>query len=85
VSTPFLIVSSAAVTTAPARDAWSLALDLRPTSPDDRRIEVALSNYLNAWSSRLQIFADFYRGGGGFNVMALMKKAETEKNFNCWE
>lgn len=46
-----------------ARDVHSLALDLRPTALDDLGLEVALSNHLDAWSSRWKISADFYSRG----------------------
>lgn len=46
-----------------ARDVHSLALELRPTALDDLGLEVALSNHLDAWSSRWQISADFHSRG----------------------
>jgi two-component system sensor histidine kinase UhpB len=46
-----------------AKDVHSLALDLRPTALDDLGLEVALSNYLEGWSSRWQISADFHSHG----------------------
>ena len=46
-----------------ARDVHSLALDLRPTALDDLGLEVALSNYVEAWSSRWQVSSDFHSNG----------------------
>lgn len=46
-----------------ARDVHSLALDLRPTALDDLGLEVALSNYVEAWSSSWQISTDFHSNG----------------------
>jgi signal transduction histidine kinase len=46
-----------------ARDVHTLALDLRPTALDDLGLEVALSNYLEGWSTRWQIAADFHCHG----------------------
>lgn len=46
-----------------ARDVHSLALELRPTALDDLGLEVALSNHLEAWSTRWKISADFHSRG----------------------
>ena len=46
-----------------AVDVHSLALDLRPTALDDLGLEVALSNYLDRWSTRWRISADFHCHG----------------------
>lgn len=46
-----------------ARDVHSLALELRPTALDDLGLEVALSNHLDAWSSRWKIPVDFHSHG----------------------
>lgn len=40
-----------------------LALDLRPTALDDLGLEAALSNYIEEWSMRWQISADFHSFG----------------------
>lgn len=58
-----------------ARDVHYLALDLRPTSLDDLGLEVALSNYLEAWSSRWQIRSDFH--SSGFTDQRLLSHLET--------
>jgi PAS domain S-box-containing protein len=47
-----------------ARDAQALARDLRPSALDDFGLQVALSNYLDEWSNRYGIAADFH--GNGF-------------------
>lgn len=46
-----------------AKEVHSLALDLRPTALDDLGLEVALSNYLEGWSRRWEIAADFHSNG----------------------
>lgn len=46
-----------------ARDVHSLALELRPTALDDLGLEVALSTYLDAWSSRWKIPVDSHSHG----------------------
>ncbi len=46
-----------------ARDVHSLALELRPTALDDLGLEVALSNHVEAWSSRWNIRANFHSVG----------------------
>jgi signal transduction histidine kinase len=46
-----------------AREVHSLALDLRPTALDDLGLVEALSNYLEVWSARWQISADFHSQG----------------------
>jgi signal transduction histidine kinase len=46
-----------------AKDVHSLALDLRPTALDDLGLVEALSNYLEGWSSRWQVPADFHSHG----------------------
>ncbi len=46
-----------------AVDVHSVALDLRPTALDDLGLEVALSNYLDRWSSRWRIPAEFHSHG----------------------
>jgi len=58
-----------------ARDVHSLALDLRPTSLDDLGLEIALSNYVEAWSSRWQIPSDFH--SNGFTEQRLASHLET--------
>src|ERR1700741_3697815 len=54
-----------------ARDVHSLALDLRPTALDDLGLEVALCNYVEAWSSRWQIPSDFHSNGVTHQRLAL--------------
>jgi PAS domain S-box-containing protein len=46
-----------------ARDAQALARDLRPSALDDFGLQVALSNYLDEWSNRYGIAADFHSNG----------------------
>jgi len=46
-----------------AKDVHHLALDLRPTSLDDLGLLVAISNYVEDWSSRWKIRADFHSRG----------------------
>jgi signal transduction histidine kinase len=46
-----------------AVDVHSLALELRPTALDDLGLEVALTNYLERWSSRWRIAAEFHSHG----------------------
>jgi len=58
-----------------AREVHSLALDLRPTALDDLGLEVALSNYVEAWSSRWQIPSDFH--SNGFTDQRLASYLET--------
>jgi signal transduction histidine kinase len=58
-----------------ARDVHALALDLRPTALDDLGLEAALSNYIEAWSSRWQIPFDFHING--FTDQRLASHLET--------
>jgi signal transduction histidine kinase len=58
-----------------AREVHSLALDLRPTALDDLGLEVALCNYVEAWSSRWQIPSDFH--SNGFTDQRLASHLET--------
>lgn len=46
-----------------ARDTHALARDLRPPVLDDFGLQVALSNYLEGWSERYEIEADFHSNG----------------------
>lgn len=50
-----------------ARDVHHLASNLRPTALDDLGLHTALSNYVEEWSERSKILADFHSNG-------LMKK-----------
>jgi signal transduction histidine kinase len=68
-------LKSIAASCEPARDVHSLALDLRPTALDDLGLEMALSNYLDRWSSRWEIAADFH--SQGFNGRRLASHIET--------
>lgn len=58
-----------------ARDVHSLAVDLRPTALDDLGLEVALANYVEAWTNRWQIPADFH--SNGFTNQRLASHIET--------
>ncbi len=46
-----------------AHDVHNLAADLRPTALDDLGLHTALSNYLEEWSDRTKIRADFHCNG----------------------
>jgi PAS domain S-box-containing protein len=46
-----------------ARDVHNLASNLRPTALDDLGLQTALSNYVEEWSGRSKIRADFHSNG----------------------
>jgi PAS domain S-box-containing protein len=46
-----------------AQEVHTLARDLRPTALDDFGLQTALSNYVEEWSERTQIAADFHSNG----------------------